>query len=739
MPNDSRKLKVLLLQLPFLYILLQSRKQTNTNVPIAAGYLKAAASRRGLLDRVDIEIFDTSRIDKYGDQLLLDEVLAAGPDVVGFSIYEWNAEQSFQLMHRLREVRPDILIVCGGPELVPRSHHFARESAIDVAVFGDGEDIFCAVLEELLRDRRDWSSVPGICWRDGDRIVDNPRPAAQVDFAGMPSPYLLGYIDTSLSRSMIIETERGCSFKCSYCNWSGTAKNVFAPERIRREIAFAVDHDLDVISVVDPTFNLSKLFRETCGFMKELDPDRRIGKFANILAEALKPEDARLLAEAGFRYVTVGLQSTNPVALRAVRRMSHLRRLSEGVRMLLDAGVTPYVDIILGLPGETLESTKETVRWIREQGLAHLSRYNILTVNPDTTLWARREELGLVTQPDPPYRILRTPTLSYAGIREAIRYCDEELQFGQCYGHYEEPSLAEHWRTPRIGDAAGEDPDGIPSPPREKAVTKVLLDLGALDPERAAPAGRTVAPLLGSHPYIWFRADDLAARSGGARAFLASASAPNPYLIWKLVLESDVLFHANLAAEIEAAIAYRVNNVDYDCVYRGDPPEDRPFVRTAVKAFAILPPEAVVGSPDGTDALIRSGIPVFTRLRFTRDLPAEDLIDLAFAKATNGLFLDFEDDRDPDFVFDAMRALVRRMGGYGRNILFRNGLLQQAFDWRLRVQPFMKDEHVVRIGASGDAETRHWNRDDARVRIGRWIDLMLKRDGAQRIAPSSPA
>ncbi len=730
-------MKVVLLQLPFLYVLLQSRRATNTNVPIAAGYLKAAAKRDGLLDGMDIEIFDTNVIDTLGDALLLDRVLARQPDIVGFSIYEWNACQSFELMARLREHLPNVTLMAGGPEFVPDSHHFKDVAALDMAVFGDGEDIFCDVLREHQKPvaDRDWSGITGICYRDSAGVIqDNGKRVQQVDYRSLESPYTLRYIDTSLSGSMVMETERGCMFKCSYCNWSGTEKNLFPLPRIREEIQQAVDDELGVISVVDPTFNLSRQFRETCELMIELDPERKISKFANILAEGLRPEDCELMARAGFTHVTVGLQSGTREALKYIRRITNLKKLDQGVHFLLDAGITPYIDIILGLPGDTLETTKETVRWIEDHGLAHLSRYNILTVNPDTHLWRRKEEVGLKTQQGPPYRILSTPWMTYDELLEAIAYCDEHLEYGQCYGHFEEPSLADHFTLPSAtptGESVASGSATTSATADIEPLTKVVVDVPAdWSVDAAQTMGENLARGLGSHPYIWMRGESLSHEVPALQAFLSALSQPNPYLIWKLILESEQPITATDVDAIEAGIIFLPNNVDYDCIYRGRP-DKLEYVRTATKTFVVLPASVTANATDAIDSFYAENrAPVFARIVFSPDTDALELVDEALARTVNGLLIDFTDDTDAALVCESVRTLTNKCGGYGRNILFKNGLLQQAFDWRLGVRPFERPECFVHLPATGhQTPPVQFHRELGRVPVGRWVEHLLHHEG----------
>lgn len=141
-------LHVLLIQLP-----VPSSPQLNT--PLAAGYLKAYAAARGLLDRVQIDLLPRALADHAGDAALVAAIVARRPDVLGLSLYTWNSERSLAVARRVKALLPGLLVVAGGPEVQPDNPWVLEHPALDVAVVGEGEQTFVELLEALLRGQGD--------------------------------------------------------------------------------------------------------------------------------------------------------------------------------------------------------------------------------------------------------------------------------------------------------------------------------------------------------------------------------------------------------------------------------------------------------------------------------------------------------------------------------------------------------------------------------------------------------
>ena len=142
-------------------------------------------------------------------------------------------------------------------------------------------------------------------------------------------------------------------------------------------------------------------------------------------------ETAWLLREANFTEVEVGLQSIEPGAMALMDRKNNLRAFEHGVRAMMKEGIRVKVDLILGLPGDTVASVQQGLHYLHDQELCSDVQVFNLSVLPGTAFREEATDLGLVYQPRPPYYVLKTPSLGrtdlFALMQEAQELFDIEF------------------------------------------------------------------------------------------------------------------------------------------------------------------------------------------------------------------------------------------------------------------------------------------------------------------------
>ncbi|MCP4691888.1 MAG: radical SAM protein, partial [Desulfobacterales bacterium] len=337
---------VLLIQLPI--PALNYGRQTG-NIPLGGACLKEAA--RGT-PGARVEIAPESVVSYLGDAALLDWILSRRPDVVGFTVYVWNVERALHLARLLkRRYGPRILF--GGPEVTP-DNALIRTGDVDFFVYGDGEAIFT----RLLREPDLWLEKNGA--RDAGAI-----------FRSSPSPYLNGLLEPDIENMMLLETQRGCPYRCGCCYYNKSRKRLsFADEApLLQSVRWAVEREIPELYLLDPSLNarpgLKNLLKKIAG----INPDGRLAVISEIRAEGVDAELADLFAKAGFTWFEIGLQSTNPRALKILNRPTDLKRFLQGVRLLKERGISPRIDLIAGLPGDDLRRFRESVDFVAEHDL----------------------------------------------------------------------------------------------------------------------------------------------------------------------------------------------------------------------------------------------------------------------------------------------------------------------------------------------------------------------------------
>ncbi len=357
-----------------------------------------------------------------------------GADVVGFSAYVWNVRLSLAIARALKEESPDTLVVFGGPQVPDRSEEWLREHPfVDVAVHGEGEAVFTALL-----DGADRSGIPGISFLHPDGTYEqHPKGPRIADMSEIPSPFLEGTFEP-LQRAnpderwiMIWETNRGCPFSCTFCDWgSATQSKVFRfeEERIFAEVEWMGRNRVGFVFCCDANFGM--LRRDYDITLAVVDAKERYGFPFSFSVQNAKNATERayriqkLLNESLNAYgVTLSLQSTNEQTLANIRRENissdSYRELQR--RFALD-GVYTYTDIILGLPGESYDGFADSIgKAIADGQHNHVQFHNCsLLPNAEMAQPDYVERFGIRTVP----QLIRNPHDSVDLVNDVEEYLD---------------------------------------------------------------------------------------------------------------------------------------------------------------------------------------------------------------------------------------------------------------------------------------------------------------------------
>ncbi len=404
-------MKVLLLQLPIPPL---GPEPIRGNVPLAAAYLRLYAQRVARMDG-EIELLPSSLADTLGDAAMVREIVARRPDVLGLSCYLWNIERSLYLAEQVKQRLPSVVVALGGPEMTPDNAWVLKHPAVDYAIFGEGEQTFADLLGHLAGKRvrtQDPPTIPGL-WSKGEPTIPPPRQQlAHLNDVGRV--YVEGTLDPRQYDSLFLETIRGCIFKCGFCFYpkSFDRLSYMDAELVAANLALARQSRVSEVFLLDPTLNQRRDFTEFLKLLVAGNCDRSFTYSAELRAEGIRPEHAKLMAQAGFAEVELGLQSIDRTAQSLMHRTVNLAAFERGVRAMMDAGIRTRVDLIVGLPGDTAESVRRGMEYLARSGLYSEIQVFRLAVLPGTDFRRRYRELGLEFQPHPPYHVLRTPTLS---------------------------------------------------------------------------------------------------------------------------------------------------------------------------------------------------------------------------------------------------------------------------------------------------------------------------------------
>jgi len=336
-------------------------------------------------------------------------------DLVGFSTYVWNGRISLEIARRLKALKPGIAIVFGGPHVPDQPEAFLRANPqIDLAVHNEGERTFLKLLDAF-PDRRAWQALPGVSMVTVDGgFVRNPNIDRVRDLDEIPSPFLEGAFDAIMAANPheswigLWETNRGCPFRCTFCDWgSATAAKVtrFGEERLYREVDWFAAKKIEYIFCCDANFGIQKRDVDIARYVASIKKGTgypvalSVQNTKNATERAY--ETQKILSDAGLnKGVALSMQSVDKATLVAIKRDNiALGTYMELQRRFTRDRVETYSDLILGLPGETYESFVQGVDQLIENGQHNRIQFNNLSILPNAEMGdpAYQARYGMVT------------------------------------------------------------------------------------------------------------------------------------------------------------------------------------------------------------------------------------------------------------------------------------------------------------------------------------------------------
>lgn len=318
----------------------------------------------------------------------IDECIARmeNPAFVGFSNSIWNYEYNLDFAKKLKDKYPECIIEFGGHHVPPTSEYLDKYPFVDVLIFRKGEEAFRDVLLSF-DGKKELSQIPNIAYRnaEGKAVLTEEKNITISDY---PSPYLGGYFDDIIKNgeypfSCVLETNRGCPYHCSYCDWGELNSKVrlFPLEKVFAELEWMSRNQIEFVYCVDANFGMferdmliaEKLveLKETTGCPNRLQVSYAKNEFDRTF------EISRLLSQHGIgKGATMSLQSLNPEVLENIGRNNMTKeRFAQQISRYRDAGIPTYTELILGLPGETKESFIDGLCNVLEMG-----QHNSVTV-----------------------------------------------------------------------------------------------------------------------------------------------------------------------------------------------------------------------------------------------------------------------------------------------------------------------------------------------------------------------
>lgn len=305
-------------------------------------------------------------------------------DIVAFSTYVWNHNYNYELARQIKQLNPAVLIIFGGPEpAVTDPDIFVKNPFMDLVVCYEGEITIKRILQEF--ERKQFETIPGLLINQNGKAVSTGSAQRIESLEQLPSPYLLGVFDKLMAEhpdtmwQATLETNRGCPYACTFCDWGSlTYSKVkkFELDRVFEEIEWFGKNNFNFISITDANFGM---FAERDGMIadKIIECQERYGSPKMLSLAWAKNQQKqvvdivkRLLDTRWFNQgLTLSVQTLTEGVLENIRRKNmEMNRLADIFKMCEQRNIPTYTELILGLPGESLQSWKNNFYKLFDMG-----------------------------------------------------------------------------------------------------------------------------------------------------------------------------------------------------------------------------------------------------------------------------------------------------------------------------------------------------------------------------------
>lgn len=385
-------------------ILLSTLNSTYQHTSFGLRYLKANLKEL----ETNCEIIEFTISQKPED--IVEKILLQKPQILGFGVYIWNTQSTLEVISLVKKIAPEVIIILGGPEVSHETEDQEIVQISDYVIKGEADfqfyELCSQILNEIKPNQKIWKAI-----------------LPQIDL--IKTPYHLFTESDLKNRILYVEASRGCPYKCEYCLSSlDVSVRNFPIEPFLQEIDLLIQNGARTFKFVDRTFNLSpkistRILEFFLGHM-----DKQLFLHFEMVPDRL-PDELKSLIEkfpSGSLQFEIGIQTWNPQVAAHVSRRQDYKKIIENLNYLKEkTKVHSHVDLIVGLPGENLDSFANGFNQLVSLNPDEI-QVGILKRLKGAPIARHDQKFEMVYSKHSPFQILKTKDISYFEIQKMNRF-----------------------------------------------------------------------------------------------------------------------------------------------------------------------------------------------------------------------------------------------------------------------------------------------------------------------------
>ncbi len=426
-----------------------NRELKDPAVHLGIGYLASFA--RKLYPGIEFTVLDT-RVAKPRE---VSDFFSTEFSLVGITASSQVFLEAVDMATRYKELFPKTPICLGGSHISTVKQEAIEGFPFDFGAYGEGEITFAEIID-YLKGQKALDEIRGLVYRNasGEVTVNPPQPLiSDIDIIPFPAYDLFKMSRYPQHR---LTTSRGCPFNCVFCN----SKSIWTSrwrKRSARNILDEIKLQLGsfgnkTIAFNDDSFNIdAKRVLEFCDLIVAEKLDFLWS--TSIRVDLITPEIARKMRQTGCYNVSIGIESANNEVLKRMNKHNTIEKIDSGIQILRNEGIDVMGQFMIGNPGDTLETVRESIAYAKQSKLTGVEFYTALPYK-DSLLYDFATTQGTMLTHEPSYKyhtlwpriVFETPDFSY---NDRVRAIELALESGYYHAltHDKKNFLLDHGRN----------------------------------------------------------------------------------------------------------------------------------------------------------------------------------------------------------------------------------------------------------------------------------------------------